>query len=371
VGKKILSADQVPLTMDKKTWAKKRKDTVPPENDNEGNCHLTYAEALEAVARARVLQAVPFGLPIPPYPDLHIDSRTQVKLVALTTIMMLIGRGPGDFPVAKFDRSVSYRRLAEASLEWLEQCRIPARRSFAPLATIDYIWLFGNDDRRSASEEIERFFSRLVHFLLIETQIITAKQYYHGLGLYGSGSEDPAWISKLNELFPPEAMQEEQLLKLLQVELNQMHGRIFLDYCAVMIRAQWDKLARLSCLVFGLDGNWDSISSGLSVLEQKLNDDELGPWCRSHLQVFIEMAKDRLSETGWIKGFRDHLLHDVGAHSAGVVPHRRSLETTSDLWDKVCDEHDWLREATMAALVAFLSVRPPANGGVRPRNQIE
>lgn len=344
---------------------------MPPENDNEGSCNLTYAEALEAVARARALQAVPYGLPIPPCPDLQVDPRTQVKLVAVTMIMMLIGRGPDDFPVTEFDRSVNYRRLTETSLEWLEQCGIPARRIFAPLATTDYIWLFGSDDRLPASEEVERFFSRLIHFLLIETQIITAKQYYHGLGLYGSGSEDPEWISKLNELFPPDAIQEEQLLKLLQVELNQMHGRIFLDYCAVMIRAQWDKLARLSCLVFGLDGNWDSISSGLSMLEQKLNSGGLDPWCHSHLQISIEIAKDRLYETGWIKEFRDHLLHDVGAHSAGVVPHRRSLETTSELWDKVCDEHDWLREAAMAALIAFLSARLPANGGARPRNQIE
>jgi hypothetical protein len=285
--------------------------------------------------------------------------------------MMLIGRGPGDFPVSKFDRPVSYRRLMETSLKWLEQCGIPARRSFAPLATTDYIWLFGNGNRLPISEGVEPFFSRLIHFLLIETQIVTAKQYYHGLGLYGSGSEDPAWMSKLSELFPSEAIQEGQLLKLLQVELNQMHGRIFLDYCAVMIRAQWDKLARLSCLVFGLDGNWDSISSGLSMLEQKLNDDELDPWCSSHLQIFIEIAKDRLSETKWIKGFRDHLLHDVGAHSAGVVPHKRSRETTSDLWDRVCDEHDWLREAAMAALVAFLSIRLPANRGARLNDQVE
>ena len=34
-----------------------------------------------------------------------------------------------------------------------------------------------------------------------------------------------------------------------------------------------------------------------------------------------------------IKEFRDHLLHDVGPHSAGVVPHKKSLETTSELWD--------------------------------------
>lgn len=334
-----------------------------------------YAEALSAAARSRVLSGWPVGLHIPPYPDLQVDPITQVKLVAVTMMMLLIGRGPGDFPVAEFDRPVKYRRLQKKSLDWLEQRGIQARRAFAPLAATGrvslegfYIWQFGDDDRLPVhTENAGRFFSRLIHFLLIETQIITAKQYYHGLGLYQPGG-DPFSILMLNELLPPEAVQGMQLNKLHQAEHNQMHGRIFLDYCVVMLRAQWDKLLRLTCLILGLDHNFDSISGGLKAIEQKLDNrgKKLHPWCSYHLQVLVKITKERLFENSWLKEFRDHLLHDVGPHSAGVVPHKKSLETTSELWDKMCNEHDWLREATMAALVAFLSVKTPESTETPP-----
>ncbi len=344
------------------------KGAEAPKGDSGKGRALTYADALEAVAHARVLGIVPVMPTIPPFPDLQVDYITQVKLVAITMAMMVVGRGPGDFPVAKFDRPIEYRKLREKSQEWLEQCGIPARRSFAPLAAKGfYIWLFGNDDRLPVHEEdAGRFFGRLIHFLLIETQIITAKQYYHGLGLYEPGG-DILSIPTLGDVFSSDTIQEIQLNRLLQAELDQMHGRIFVDYCAVMIRAQWDKLVRLSCLVFGLDLNWDSISKGLKALEQKRDSEgELHPWCRYHLQAFTEIAQERLAEGGWLRGFRDPLLHDVGPHSAGVVPHKKSLETTSEMWDKVCDEHDWLREATMAALVAFVSAKAPANTETHP-----
>lgn len=348
---------------------KRKKRTDSQRDRSEKNLDLTYAEALEAVAQRRVLGAVPLGLPIPPYPDSQVDPITQVKLNAVTVIMMLIGQGPGDFPVAEFDRPVEYRRLQKKSLDWLEQYGIPARQTFAPLAAKGfYIWQFGDDDRLPVpAENAGLFFGRLIHFLLIETQIITAKQYYHGLGLYQPGG-DPLSIPMLNELFPPEAVQGMQLNKLLQAELNQMHGRIFLDYCVVMLRAQWDKLLRLTCLTLGLDRNFDSISDGLKAIEQKLDNGgkKLHPWCNYHLRVLIEIAKERLFEDGWIKEFRDHLLHDVGPHSAGVVPHKKSLETTSELWDRMCNEHDALREATMAALAAFLSVKMPESTETPP-----
>jgi hypothetical protein len=320
---------------------------------------LTYAEALEAAGRARVTSmAVPISVIHPLHPKLQVDPAIQVKLVMVTKAMVAVGRSPGDLPVTKFDRPVRYRRLKERSLEWLERFGIPARRDFAPLAARDYIWLFGNGDRLPVSEkDAGRFFSRLIHCLLIETQILIAKQYYHGLSLYKQGVP----LSMLSEALPSETIQGMQLASLNTIDLDQLHGMIFLEYCAVMIRAQWDKLTRLSCLVFGLKWNWGSISEGWRVLEKIANEEELHPWCRHHLQVFVKIAQDRLAGSGWLKRFRDPLLHDVGQHSAGVVPHKKSLETTSEMWDKVCDEHDWLREAMMAALVVFLSAKAPVN----------
>ena len=127
-----------------------------------------------------------------------------------------------------------------------------------------------------------------------------------------------------------------------------------------MIRAQWDKLARLSCMTFGLKTNWDSISDGLNILGKFVDDnDKLHPWCIMHFRFFIDIAKERVAQDGWLKGFRDPLLHDVGQHSSGVAPHKKSIETTSEMWDKVCDEHNWLRERMMALLTSFISAKAP------------
>ena len=312
---------------------------------------LTYAEALEAVGRARV---VSIAQTVRLQPSLSIDTATQAKLIAVTTAMMAVGRLPGDLPPAKFDTPITYHKLSEKSLEWLEKCGIPARRAYAPLAA-NYAWMFGTKDRLPVSEDLAgRFFTRLIHCLLIETQITVAKQYYYGLGLY---KQDMS-ISMLSQVLPPEVLHETMLNRLTQIEFDQLHGRIFLEYCAVMVRAQWDKLTRLSCLAFGLEWNWDSVSDGLKALKRKLAEQkEPHTWCSYHLKVFVDIAEERLAEGGWLKGFRDPLIHDVGQHSAGVVPHKKSLETTSEMWDKVCEEHNWLREGMMAALAAFASRR--------------
>jgi len=317
---------------------------------------LTYAEALDAVRRARGRVLLHF---VDPDPSFSIDPVTQVKLVTVTGLMNAIGALPGDFPRVRFQRAVRYRRLSKRSQEWLEKWRIPVRREFAPLAAQDYRSIFGRGNRLPVSEnDGGRFFGRLIHCLVIETQILLARQYYHGLGLY---HRDVAF-SILSEAVPSDVARGLKQASPDQIEFDQFHGRIFLEYCAVMIRAQWDKLTHLSCLVLGLPLSWDSISEGLQALEQKLaSEGELHPWCRRHFRLFTTIAKDRVAKDGWLKRFRDPLLHDVGPHSAGVVPHIKSLETTSEMWDKVCDEHDWLREGMMAALAAFISFKVPVN----------
>jgi len=352
----------MPKSRKRRTSEKARRDRatrIPVQK-------LTYAEALRIVAKMRrsTMLLPDVSIEHPPYPDLPVDAITQAKVIAVTHLMAILGRSPGDFPVEEFDKAITYRRLEDQSLKWLEECGIPARRDFAPLAAENYIWLFGNRDRLPVPEgDIERFFGRLVHCLLIEVQILIARQYYFGLGFYQKGSslsrlDRVLRLSELARTLPSKAGREIEFDTNNTVALDELHGMVFLEYFVVMMRAQWDKLVHLGDAVFGAKFGWDSISEGLNALEQKVTDSkELDPWCRDHCQVFIEIARDRLAEKGWLKGFRDPLLHDVGHHSAGVIPHRRSVETTSEMWDRACDEHDWLREAMMAALVAFASVR--------------
>lgn len=320
----------------------------------EPDLDLTYEQALRAASRARARSIVPeLSVLAPPFPDSNVDPVIQVKLAAITQLMAVLGQLPGDYPRAKFDRPIRYRALSQASLDWLEHCGIAAR-GLVPLATRAYIPLFGTEESSPVPQQsVGRFWGRLIHWLTIETQVTIAKQFYHGLDLYQAYFP----LAMLAEMLPDEA-EGMQLASLPAIDFTQLHGMLFLEYCAVMIRAQWDKLIRLSCLPFGVSHNWRSISDGLAALGQKLDTAiDLHPWCLHHARTLLQLAKERTAEDGWLKSFRDPLLHDVGEHPAGVIPHRRSLQTTSEMWDHVCDEHDWVREGMMATLAVMISIK--------------
>jgi len=314
---------------------------------------LTYAQALEATGKARLnlIAAVD-----PLQADLGIGSHTQAKLQAIVGTLDNIGRWPGDFPREKFDQAITYRKLPPKAVDWLVKAGIPAK-SISPFATSAYRDWFARTNNYPISEEIiEKFFSHLIHCLVVETQIIIAKQYYQGLDLYRPK------LPSLLEAFPniaPEFKAELQEAYDVgtdknTIEFHELHGRIFLDYCVVMIRAQWDKLVSLNCLIFGLNQNWKSIFDGLNDLERHISTlDGLNPGCKAYFKIFSDIANERLAEGAWLKTFRDSLMHGVGQHSLGVVPHRKSSYTTSEFWDKMCEEHNWLREAMMTMLVVF------------------
>jgi hypothetical protein len=339
-------------------------------NDNEQSANsapTTYGEALEYAGHFRGLI---LNVVRKPNPKLLIESRTQQQLLTVVAIMALIGRAPKDFTYDHFERPITFRKLSSESLDRLERLGIPARRDFAPLGSEYYADLFGDRALLPVSEsEAGRFFSRLIDFLLIETQIIVAKQYYHGLDLYHPKEDSLLHIDELlSGKLPLEFERIFRQANPAQVYLDQLHGRIFLEYCAVMIRAQWDKLTRLICSSLKLDDSWDSVSKGLRKIEANTtNQNNLDAKRLEHLQIFLDIAHQRLAEDGWLKKFRDPLLHDVSQHSAGVLPRRNSLETTSEMWDRARDEHDWLRESVLAVFMFFLPMNyePPTSQAVR------
>ena len=323
--------------------------------------YLTYAEALEATGRARInLFAAVDSL----QSGLEIGSPTQVKLQAVVAIMDGIGKLPGDFSKEKFDQPITYHKLHPDAIEWLEKARIPARR-ITPFATLAYRdWFASKNNYLIPEKIIEKFFSHFIHCLLVETQIIIAKQYYQGLGFYRP--KKPSLLEVFGDI-PPEYKAELQEAydagtHLSTIEVDQLHGRIFLEYCVMMIRAQWDKLVSLACLVFDRRQNWASIFDGLKDLDQHISKlVGLDPGCKVYFKIFLEIANERLGERAWLKNFRDSLIHSVGQHSLGVVPHRTSSLTTSELWDKMCEEHNWLREAMMTLLIVFAYKNPKGN----------
>ena len=337
----------------------KRNQTAASKDRSANPTSLTYAQSLEAIAIVRPTRIV--GLPVEntPYPNSPVDAIIQAKLCTVNMVIAAIGRLPGDFPPDRFDRPVKYRKLEPESLVWLEARGMAPRRNWGPLAGTSlatYVGLFGLEDRLPVSgNKINYFFSRLTDCLLTEAKMTLTRQYYYGLGL----DKPDVPLSLLYEGLPTEVTEAIQLSRLNGAALDQLHGMIFLDYFSVLLRAQWDKLVHLSCLVFDLKDDWDSVSKGLDLLEGKLNrnDNQLDSWCQHHLRLFTEIARDRTKDGGWLKGYRDRLVHFVAWHSADVLPHKNSLETTSEVWNNACDEHDWLREAMMTAFIAFTSAK--------------
>ncbi len=311
---------------------------------------MTYAEALDAVGKARPYLFAVLGKL---QPNLLIDIPTQAKLITALSAMMFIGRGPGDFSVEKFDKPITFHKLSRESIEWLEKGGLHPRRKFAPLASDNYAYLFGSGSSAPVKKEkLYRFFGLLIHCLLIETQILVAKQYYYGTGLYKPNDSNPVFGNR----FPHEAFQQGALQKLGGVEIDQLHGRIFLEYCAVMIRAQWDKLALLQSIVFDVKINSHKILKILSTIKGNLNNrKDLHYWTKQHSILFIEIAEEQISENGWLKNFRDPLIHGIGQHSSGVIPQNRSIESTSQMWDKVCAEHNRIREGMFCLLASIIS----------------
>jgi hypothetical protein len=293
-----------------------------------------------------------------PNPDVPIDEVIQMQLAVVTAGMYVVGTTPNDFQVAEFDRPIKYRKLDEKSLDWLEAHRMPVRRHFAPLGG-DYVRLFGDKRRLPIPEEnYSRFLSLLLHILQVESQIIVAKQYYHRLGLYNHDDQSSLFTRALL----PELARVYKQSSPHGLDVMQFHGRVFLEYYAIMLRAQWDKLVVLSHWAFGLKERDESVLQKLKGLADKLvNDAKYHPWARNQLRIFIEIAQGRLSDTAWLRKFRDSLLHSVSEHSAGVIPRLKNTETTSDLWDKLRDEHDWLREGTLALLAAIASANIPTD----------
>ncbi|MBZ0300228.1 MAG: hypothetical protein K8J31_10820 [Anaerolineae bacterium] len=306
----------------------------------------SYKAALHEVALRRMRGML---FPVNPMqshrPDMALDSATQAKIVMACNLMMAIGRGPGDMPV---DQRIEYRFLPPQSIGFLtEKLKVAATREFAPFAA-DYASIFQGGKWLSGSKKAGRFYSHLIHIFVIEAQLVLTQQYYYGLEL----DQDRLPISALISHFSEEEIQGMRLGQLSKLDITDLHGRIFFEYLLVMIRAQWDKLIRLLCMAFEIKDNWSSIDDGIESLKkplQTLKDTE-----RWHLDALIHVAEFRLNaEQGWLRPFRDSLLHKTGLHSEGIIAQSKSLETTAQLWKKAKDEHNWWREAVMTAIIVF------------------
>lgn len=306
----------------------------------------TYSEALAALGREMMGTLVVLtSVTQPPHPEMALSAVTQVNLLMALTSVRAIGRIPGQLPI---DQTIPFRKLYPQVIDWLEKkANIPVRQSFAPLAG-DYTLLFEGGKRLPAFQNAQPFFNYLIHFFVVEAQILVAIQYFEGIG-FTKQTFSPSWWS---QFLIDEEVSELRLSQLNQLSLTELYGRVFLEYCILMLRAQWDKITRACCLALAVDHDWDSIGTALSSLNAMNN---LLPASKRCLDIFIDIAHERLTQpSSWLKPMRDNLVHYVAKHSAGTVPHVKSTETTADLWRRFRDEHNWLREAALAAIAALL-----------------
>jgi hypothetical protein len=311
---------------------------------------LTFAECLALAGQKMPISLSIAASPLqPPRPDAAIDEATQIKLQMIRALLSAIGTFPGD---VKIDQTINYRKLSQTSQDFLRKLRIRPQSKFSSFA-VDYLGLFdeGKVLPKSDSKKANLFYNRLIHLLAVEAQLLLAWQYYEGLGFAERNIPLSLWQSILS----PSEFQGIRLANTNNVELIELHGRMFLEYFVILVRAQWDKLIRLTCFVFDLADNWSTLSKGLTLLTNKIKDknDPLPKMCRIHVEVIVKIAEAQTTDGKWLKEFRDNLLHKVGRHSAGVLAQEHSILTTQELWNKARDEHQWLREAMMAALIAF------------------
>jgi hypothetical protein len=313
---------------------------------------LTIADSWAAVAQARFLNLVSmFSHLNPPYPRKGLDGRTQVKVCGAVLLMMQVGRLPGDVPV---EQRIEFRKMPEKVVDWLEsKCRIPARRDFAPLGG-DYLALFDCGDRLpdASLRKTEFFYGYLTDILLKEAQILTAIQYFEASGLRRPRIPDEIWRKVMTE----EQIREIKPSHSGAPDLMQLHGLLFVDYCAFTIRSQWDKMNRLVATAFDLKDDWASFENALDVIGDLKQSWQTPP---GFLDIYRSIATERLvSEPSWLRRYRDALAHKISMHPMGILPQAKSDETATELWDRVLDEHTWYREAFLALIGLIITARP-------------
>jgi hypothetical protein len=312
---------------------------------------LTFGELL-ILAGKRKLKKVS-GLPPQTYSK-FLNPFTHSKMNSLNRLLTHIGHTPDDTAIL-VDQSIKFQHLPESSIKILEeQLQIPAKRNYAPFAA-DYLMIFqeGNSFPNTNKAKSEKFFGWLIHILKVEAQLIASQAFFVALGFHN----DRLTLTDLASVFPDEQMDGFKRAESHHLYLQDFYGKVFVDHNVVMIRAQWDKIITLCCVVFDKRQNWSSIDDGIKSLkaDKLLN---LHEFCRFHLDIVLNIAETQLNEeNGWLRKYRDSLIHKVGEHPVGILPQKNSEETIAQIWRRIEIEHNCVREAIMAMILAFVTAK--------------
>lgn len=289
----------------------------------------------------------------PLYPQFSIDPRTQAKLTMINALMYSIGNPPNDTPV---DQTINYRYLSPTIVNWLIEGGIPASRSFAPFVA-NWLELFGGQQYLMSQKNTQLFYDHLIHWFHVEMQLVVNQQYYEKLGF--ADLQIP--LTAMAEIFPEldivDFVGEKLVDNITSPMVKEIYVRNFIDFHIIMVRAQWDKLILLASYELE-EKPRDKINQTIANLMKKLDGlSQLPPLSKYYFQVFLWLGQERLKsreEGGWLRHFRDGLVHKTGSHSSGIVPQKHSLLSANEIWHKAKEEHQFLREAFMVLMTALL-----------------
>lgn len=326
------------------------KFAIPTEDENILQFTNDLNNAIENMKKNRMVTVVHYEVSVnsPPYPEFieFLPAYTQIKLTMSVGLFVIAGSPPNQRPISQ---TITYTSLPMSIVTWLEKAGVPASRDYAPFAS-DWIRLFEGGRRLPTQKNRQKFFDHLIHVFLVEAQLLVNQRYYEELGF-----ENQAIPLELPNEISPDEIKQKNIAYLNSPQLKELYARIFLEYHIIMLRAQWDKIARLACYALDVDTNFDSIDDGFKLL-RKVSD--LPQSSKATLDIFLGIGQRQLEKDpakgGWFRPFRDGLLHYTAKHSSGVQPQANSLESTFHLWERTKIEHNYFREALMALVASLL-----------------
>lgn len=285
----------------------------------------------------------------PPYPNLDLDPVLQSKVVNTTAFLMAHGSHPSDIQI---ENGMQFRYLPLPCVDLLiTNNLIPLSNSHHPLAG-NYLQLFDGGRYLPFPDNRVRFYAHLIDCLKSELLVVTTLQYYKGMEF--DKFEVPVFHFSdpiLEAAFG--GVDGLRLESVASLNYSELYSRPLLEYMVYTVRAQWDKFTRLLCIGFNIDPNVNSIVDAFSQIDAYAGQGDQDK--RFYLSLFTRIGRERLlNGRSWLKGFRDSLAHGTSQSSLGFMPSKKTEETVGILWRKALDEHDYVREAFVTAMLALV-----------------
>lgn len=244
---------------------------------------------------------------------------------------------------------ISYNELGESIREQLQEREIPIMGDRPLLFQYE---IFGKYLPRRV--RINDFYNAFVELMLNEWRINYGRKLFVGFGFGDWGKRMPT-LAQRRQIFQSVGGSDKFVPIETGLNLRTARGLWFASECIIRICAQWDKL--IDNLVFGAyfsENPTKRFNSTINKLETFEDHQHLQTAHQKDcLRVLVRLA--RLAEG--LRNWRDHDLHQFSETVFGVLEKTGTDHSLGSLWDTVVEEHNRVREATMA-MVGMIVLGP-------------